>query len=233
MRRRNIVVVGGGASGMIAAIVAAREGAQVTLIEQKERVGKKILSTGNGRCNLTNKYMDSLCFRGDNISIVERVLTQFGYTDTCKFFEELGLILKERQGYVYPISDQASTVLDIIRMELEGLRITVLLEEKVSKIVKKKNGFYVKTDKSTIVGDAVILATGGKASPVLGSDGSGYTLAKQCGHHLSPVVPALVQLKCDVNWFSQVAGVRTQATVHLFIDEEYVCNDTGELQLTN
>mgnify|MGYP006346169507 FL=1 len=144
MRRRNIVVVGGGASGMIAAIVAAREGAQVTLIEQKERVGKKILSTGNGRCNLTNKYMDSLCFRGDNISIVERVLTQFGYTDTCKFFEELGLILKERQGYVYPISDQASTVLDIIRMELEGLRITVLLEEKVSKIVKKKNGFYVK-----------------------------------------------------------------------------------------
>ena len=77
------------------------------------------------------------------------MLTQFGYTDTCKFFEELGLILKERQGYVYPISDQASTVLDIIRMELEGLRITVLLEEKVSKIVKKKNGFYVKTDKST------------------------------------------------------------------------------------
>ena len=114
MKQKNVIIVGGGASGLVAAISAAREGAKVTILEQKDRVGKKILSTGNGRCNLTNEYMQPECFRGDDTSIVTDVLNQFGYQETVDFFEELGVILKNRQGYVYPISDQASTILDVI-----------------------------------------------------------------------------------------------------------------------
>ena len=233
MRKRHVIIVGAGASGLVAAITAAREGAKVTLIEQKDRVGKKILSTGNGRCNLTNAYMETECFRGDDTSIVSEVLKQFGYEDTIHFFEELGVILKDRQGYIYPISDQASTILDVLRMEVERLQIDVLLEHKVEQIKLNKKGFALTTNQKVVYGDAVILATGGKASPVLGSDGSGYGLAKSLGHHMSPVVPALVQLIGKGNYFKQISGVRTNATVSLYVEDKFVASDTGELQLTN
>lgn len=233
MKSRRVIVVGGGASGLVAAITAAREGALVTIIEQKDRIGKKILSTGNGRCNLTNEYMELNCFRGDDTSIVSNVLEQFGYQDTIRFFERLGIILKSRQGYIYPISDQATTVLDVLKMEVDRLKIQVQLEESVYSIRKSKKGFQIKTNKTNYNADAVILAAGGKASPVLGSDGSGYGLAKECGHSLSPVVPALVQLKCKGSYFKQLSGVRTNAKVSLFVNGTYIDSDTGELQLTN
>lgn len=233
MRKRHVIIVGAGASGLVAAITAAREGAKVTLIEQKDRVGKKILSTGNGRCNLTNAYMETECFRGDDTTIVSEVLKQFGYEDTIRFFEELGVILKDRQGYIYPISDQASTILDVLRMEVERLQIDVLLEHKVEQIKLNKKGFALTTNQKVVYGDAVILATGGQASPVLGSDGSGYGLAKSFGHHTSPVVPALVQLIGKGNYFKQISGVRTNATVSLYVEDKFVASDTGELQLTN
>ena len=233
MKNRDVIIVGGGASGLLAAISAAREGANVTIIEQKDQLGKKILSTGNGRCNLTNEYMDISCFRGDNTSIVQDVLNRFSYQETIAFFEELGVVLKERQGYIYPISDQAATILEVLCMEIDRLHIKVLLKHAVQKIVRDKDKFIVHTTETILKGDAVILATGGKAASVLGSDGSGYTLAKAFGHHLSPVVPALVQLKGKGNFYKQISGVRTQAKVSLYVNDEYVAEDTGELQLTN
>lgn len=233
MKQRNVIVVGGGASGLVAAISAAREGAKVTILEQKDRIGKKILATGNGRCNLTNEYMEPECFRGDDTSIVTNVLNQFGYQETVDFFEKLGVILKNRQGYVYPISDQASTILDVLRMELDRLQTTVCLDHKVTTIQKNKNGFVVYTNKGNYQGESLILATGGKAAPVLGSDGSGYTLAKEFCHRLSPVVPALVQLKAKGAFFKQVAGVRTTAKVTVYINNVSTASDVGELQLTN
>lgn len=233
MKKPHVIIIGGGASGLMAAIVAAREGATVTLIEQKDRVGKKILSTGNGRCNLTNSNMTKECFRGDDTSIVSNVLKQFDEKDTLRFFEELGVILKERQGYFYPISDQAGTILDVLRMEIENLKIETVLEQKVTQVEKKDHAFYVKTSSSSYVGDAVILATGGCAAPILGSDGSGYDLAKSFGHRLSPVVPALVQLVGKGDFFKQIAGVRTQAKVSLYVENYLAGCDTGELQLTD
>ena len=233
MKTRHVIIVGGGASGMMAAITAATEGASVTLIEQKDRVGKKILSTGNGRCNLTNRRMDEACFRGDDVAIVTEILGRFGLEDTERFFEHLGVMLKDRKGYVYPISDQASTILDVLRMELERRQVRVLVSEPVTEIIRQKNGFSVKTKNNTLSADAVVLSTGGKASPVLGSDGSGYTLAKRFGHHLSPVVPALVPLRCKETFFKHLAGIRTQAKVSLFVDDLFVASDIGELQLTN
>lgn len=233
MRIRRVIIVGGGASGLMAAISAARNGANVTLIEQKDRVGKKILSTGNGRCNLTNEYMNPKCFRGDDTSIVSEVLSQFGYQETIQFFEELGVILKNRQGYIYPVSDQASTILDVLRMEANHLSVQMILEESVTTVKKTKKGFVIHTNHSSYNGDVVILATGGKAAPVLGSDGSGYGIAKGFGHTISPVVPALVQLRGKGNYFKQVSGVRTNAKVSIFVDGKFCDSDTGELQLTN
>ena len=192
-KKQNIIVVGGGASGLVAAITAARKGADVTILEQKERLGKKILSTGNGRCNYTNARMNVSFFRGEDVSIVEQVLSLFDTNDTLQFFEELGIVPKERNGYYYPKSDQASAILDVLCMEVHRLRVNVYCDTKVISIQKKEE-FFVKTTKGLFTSNAVILSTGGKASPVLGSDGSGYTLAKSFGHTLSPVVPALVQL---------------------------------------
>ena len=233
MKKRNVIVIGGGAAGIVAAIFAAREGADVTVIEKKDRIGKKILSTGNGRCNLTNTYMKTECFRGDETSIVSKVLEVFGATETIRFFESLGVLLKDRNGYIYPISDQASTILDVLRMELERLKVKVALEHTVEKILISKNGYTIVTNQNRFHADAVILATGGKASPVLGSDGSGYNLAKAFGHRISPVVPALVQLKGIGSYFKQLAGIRTQAKVTLLVDGIPCASDTGELQLTN
>lgn len=230
---RQVIVVGGGASGIVAAISAARNGAKVTLLEQKERIGKKILSTGNGRCNLTNTSMDVSCFRGDDIKIVSKVLEQFGHKESMHFFEELGVLLKDRNGYVYPYSDQASTILDALQMELKYLGVTILTEECVVDITEKNHQFVVTSQKQQYLGDAVILATGGKAAPVLGSDGKGYTFAQKIGHHISPVVPALVQLKCTGSYFKQISGIRTQAKVSLYVDKQFMASDTGELQLTN
>ena len=233
MKKRHVVIVGGGASGLMAAISAAREGAEVTIVEQKDRLGKKILSTGNGRCNLTNEYMDETCFRGDDTSMIPEVLSAFGYQETVNFFEELGVILKGRQGYVYPLVEQAGAILDALCMEINHLGVRTILGESVTAIHHSDQSFTVKTTKESIQCDAVILATGGKAASVLGSDGSGYALAKSFGHHMSPVVPALVQLVGKGHFYKQVSGVRTFAKVSLYINEKYVCEDTGELQLTN
>ena len=233
MKKRRVVVIGGGASGILAAISAARCGANVTLVEQRDRLGKKILSTGNGRCNLTNEYMDISCFRGDDLSIVSPILEQFDNQNTIRFFEEIGVLLKNRNGYIYPITDQASTILDALCMELSRLNVEILLEQYVTEVTKTAKGFSIKTTTQTINGDAIILATGSKAAPMLGSDGSGYEIAKQFGHRLSPVVPALVQLKCKGSIFKKVAGVRTNAKVTLLVDNIPVASDIGELQLTN
>ena len=233
MKAKRVIIVGGGAAGLVAAITAARNGAEVTIIEQKEKLGKKILSTGNGRCNLTNEYMELECFRGDDTSIVSKVLEQFGYEGSVSFFENLGVILKSRQGYIYPISDQASAILDVLCFEIRRLNICVVLEESVKAIQKNSGEFAVKTTKNTYTCDALILSTGGRAASVLGSDGSGYGLAKSFGHTLSPVVPALVQLVCTGKYFKLVSGVRTNATVKLFVNQDCAAADTGELQLTN
>lgn len=231
-KKRKIVVIGGGASGMTAAIMAARNGAEVTILEQKDRLGKKILSTGNGKCNYTNANMDVSFFRGEDPSFVSSVLHKFSTEDTLTFFEKLGVLSKERNGYYYPKSDQASAVLDVLCMEIKKLGIKVCCNTKVLSVQKKEN-FLIKTSEGTYLADALILSTGGKASPVLGSDGSGYVLAKSFGHSMTPVVPALVQLHGKGTFFKMVSGVRTDAQISLYVDGKCLASDTGELQLTN
>lgn len=229
----NVVVIGAGASGLMAAITAARQGAMVTILEQKDRIGKKILSTGNGRCNFTNLAQEPQFYRSENESFPWKIIEKFSAQKVIAFFLELGIYSKNRNGYMYPHSDQATAVLDVLRMEMERLHVRVLTEHKCTQIVPGKKGFKIQTNQGVLKADKVILSAGSKAAPVTGSDGSGYDLAKGLGHHLVPVLPALVQLRCKENFYKAIAGVRVNGTVSLYVDKECVAKDTGEIQLTN
>lgn len=230
----SICIIGGGAAGMVAAIEASRKKADVFVLEQKEQLGKKILSTGNGRCNLTNTEMSDVYFRGENPQFFRDVLVQFSVVQTRKYFKELGLLTKERDTYIYPRTGQASSVRDVLLQTLRQQKIAIHTGISVTNITKKEHQFVIETadKKASFKADRVILATGGKAAEILGSDGSGYALAHSFGHRIVPVVPALVQLKAAGTFLKQLAGVRTDAKVSLFIDGTYVASDTGEVQWT-
>lgn len=230
---RHVAVIGGGAAGMMAAITAAREGVKVTILEHKDRIGKKILSTGNGRCNFTNTFQTPACYRSDNRDFAWNIIQKFNVEKTISFFKELGIYPKDRNGYLYPYSDQAAAILEVLQIEIAKLDICVMTEINVLDIQPVKRGIRVTTDKKTITVDSVILACGSKAAPVTGSDGSGYQLAKLLGHRIVPVLPALVQLRCAEKFYKSISGVRVQGTVEIYADDISLVSDTGEIQLTN
>ena len=230
---RHVAVIGGGAAGMMAAITAAREGVKVTILEHKDRIGKKILSTGNGRCNFTNTFQTPACYRSDNRDFAWNIIQKFNVEKTISFFKELGIYPKDRNGYLYPYSDQAAAILEVLQIEVAKLDICVMTEINVLDIQPVKRGIRVTTDKKTITVDSVILACGSKAAPVTGSDGSGYQLAKLLGHRIVPVLPALVQLRCAEKFYKSISGVRVQGTVEIYADDISLASDTGEIQLTN
>lgn len=205
-----VIVVGGGAAGMTAGIVAARNGAKVVVLEQMNRVGKKILATGNGRCNLTNENIIIERYHGRNPKFAINALQQFNMEQTVQFFEYMGISCKvEDGGKVYPWSDQASSVLDVLRYELERLGIEERVEAGVKSIHPAKKGFtVVLRDGEEIKGDRVIVAAGGKAAPNLGANGSGYGLVIPFGHGLVEPFPALVQLKLRGSFFKALKGVK-------------------------
>ena len=243
----NVIIIGGGAAGMMSAVVAARKGHKVTIIEQQGRLGKKILSTGNGRCNFTNEVQTPECYHSSNPSFPFAVYEKFPLAETLSFFKTLGIYPKSRQGYIYPYSNQATAVVDVFTMELKRLNVKVLLETRCDEIIVNEGRFTVKitslNDKTPmeasteITGDKIIITSGGKAAPALGSDGSGYSLAKSLGHHLIPVLPALVQLRCEESFYKQIAGLRMDGKVSIVTEEngksKTIAEDTGEIQLTN
>lgn len=232
--KRQVIIIGGGASGLTAAIAAAREGAEVTVLEHMDRVGKKILSTGNGRCNMTNLSLRAEHYRCSQSQFPMKVLDRFSVWDTLTFFDELGIVTKSRNGYIYPNSDQAASVLDSLRMEVERLKVHVVTECHITKAVQSgKNKFQVFSDKGTYQGDKLILAAGSKAAPVTGSDGSGYELAKTFGHRIITPLPALVQLRCQGNFLKQLSGIRCEAMIKLVSGGRVLAADQGELQLTD
>lgn len=226
-----VVVIGGGASGLVAAIFAARQKNKVTILEHKDKIGKKILATGNGKCNYTNLYQSPECYRGSDSSFAMKVLSKFDVNQTIEFFKELGVYPKEKKGYVYPNSEQASSILEVLRLELLSLKVKIICEVHAEKIHKEKARFRITTNKGDFLADQVILATGGCASPNLGSDGSGFDLAKSLGHRIIKPLPALVQLKSDAKYFKTLAGVRTQALIKLYINDVLTKEEEGELLL--
>ena len=231
------VVIGGGASGLIAAVFAARQGCRVLVLEQKDKLCKKIYATGNGKCNFTNKDWQASYFRGSDFSLAEPVLRSFSLEDTLAFFKEIGVYPKERNGYYYPASEQAASVAESLSREAKRLGVECLTGVKVSRVYRergKSDGtasgavFVAETDAGVYRAKSMVLATGGKASPAHGSDGSGYPFAKSFGHTVIPPLPAIVQLKADGKFFKTLAGVRTDGRVTLHIGKE-TYSEAGEL----
>ena len=229
-----IGIIGAGASGITAAIFAARFGAEVLLFEQLDRVGKKILATGNGRCNLTNKFIDISRYHGNNHKFAYSALNEFNVLNTIDFFEELGVLSKvEEEGKVYPYSDQASSVLDVLRFELESLGVVERVSTTIEKIEKKSNSFVLKTDKGEKINvDKVIISTGGKSSPKLGSKGTGYKLAKSLGHSLVEPFPALVQLKLNYDRLKAIKGVKFIGNASVICNDKVIKDYNGEILFT-
>lgn len=227
---KKIAIIGGGASGLMAAITAARNGASVTIFEKNDRVGKKILQTGNGKCNYTNIDMSAEHFHSstDN-GMIKSVLSDFNENSVIDFFEDLGIIPRKRNNGIYPFPETAAAVLDVLRMELERLGVKVVTESAVRDI-KIKNGRFMVSGE---IFDKVIISTGGKAAPKTGSDGDGFKLAKSFGHKIIKPLPALTQLKSNADYFKGISGVRTEATLCLYIDEKPVKRSHGELQLVD
>ncbi len=280
----DVIIIGAGASGLTAAIAAARQGSTVLVIEQKDKAGKKILATGNGKCNFTNKFQAPECYRSDDSAFAMKVLSHFDVTKTLAFFEELGIYPKEREGYYYPNSEQAASVVAVLLLECQRLKIrihynetvikidsphfTVITEEKVGLTVKdkttnsKQKGAADKrqnanpandiqqakqknnTGKQLTLSGAVsqeelihksyrsrrlILATGGCASPNLGSDGTGYEFAKALGHTIIKPLPALVQLKSPDKYCKTIAGVRLNAQVEVYSNRQFQVKEAGEI----
>ena len=232
MEKRQVLIVGGGASGLMAAIMAARNGAAVTVLEQNEKPGKKICATGNGRCNLTNLVMPEDAYRGTHPAFVKDALKQFTVKNTLDFFAQIGICTVNKNGYIYPRSLQAQSVVDVLCMEARNLGVKLKTNQKVTSVSGKKNRWKVITQDWQYECDALILANGSRASAISGSDGSGYDLAKALGHPVIPVYPALTGLKCKGAFFKTWAGVRAEGKVSLYIDNSCVKSEQGELQLT-
>lgn len=234
---RKVIVAGGGAAGMAAAIFAAREGAEVTILEGSECCGKKLLATGNGRCNLTNT--DPLLtekYYGTGAEMAKTVISRFDADRTLCFFHEIGLLTQEKNGYVYPYSAQSNAVLKVLQKELHRLKVKIKCREKIEKIEKINGIWEVWTATWCYQGDALVLACGSKAAPSTGSDGSGYQLAKMTGHTIVTPHPALTPVSCVGDFFSKLAGVRCRGKVSLYEKEKIglrlIKSECGELQWT-
>ena len=234
----DLIIVGGGASGMTAAIVAKDFGLDVAIVEGTDRVGKKILTTGNGRCNISNRCVAEpfINYHSNCDNFFSSVLSQFGVDDTLNYFLSLGLpIVPLKGGKLYPQSLQASSVVDILKMSLEDRNIPLYTGCKIKDIHKDKI-FKLSTNNDEyklFTCENLILACGGKSAPKTGSDGSAYNLAKNLGHSITKLLPGIVQLKLDYNHLKALSGVKFDGYAKLFVNDEEVKEDFGEILFTD
>ena len=228
----DVIVIGAGASGMMTAITAAKNGKKVLILEKLDKAGKKLLATGNGKCNFTNKTMSTECFYGDD-AFVSRVLDTFSVDDAMEFFHSIGIYPKTKNGYVYPNSEQAASVVTALLDELYRLKVSVHYGINITDISSNNYGVTIKTTTELYSCKKIVIATGLKAAPKLGSDGSLFHIIKRLGHRFEPVLPALCGFYCKGMDFKKIAGVRTHGTVIAYVNGVELARDTGEIQFTD
>lgn len=227
-------IIGAGASGMAAALAAAEQkNVQVVLMERQARVGRKLQATGNGRCNLTNLHAKQGGYHGNAPEFAKLAIEQFGPEKTLEWFRELGLYtVAEDSGKVYPYSDQANSVVDVLRFALQKDNIQLLTGYEVERIRRVQNRFYVEGSGEPISCDRLIIACGGLAGTKLGGSMSGYKLLRSMGHRVTKLRPNLVQLKSSWNGFASLKGVRANCRAQILHNEMVYAESTGEIQLT-
>ena len=224
---KDVVIIGGGASGLAAAISAARLGATVTILEKNNKCGKKLLITGNGRCNFWNEDQDIVHYHSCNKDLLAEFLDNDDYV--LKFFDSLGIVYNNKGGCYYPFSNQALTVQNILVTECQRLGVEIIYNFDVFK-VEKKDCFFINYK---IKAKKVIVASGSKAASKTGSDGFGYDIALGFGHKITKVLPSLVQLKGDEDFFKKWRGIRVLSEVKLYENGKFIKKEFGELQLTD
>jgi len=231
----DIAVIGGGASGLFFTALAAKlhKGLKIAVIEKNQRVGKKLMVTGNGRCNLTNIYTDKINYHGSFVPFMDKVLSLCPPQKTLDLFLEMGLVTRtDSVGRVYPKSNQASTVLDVLRFNCEKDNVEFLCDNKVTDIIKSKDFFKITTDKDVITADKVIFASGGAAAPKAGGDKSGYDLLKKLGHSICKLSPALCPVNVKSDYIRSLKGIRVQGKVSLLTEGKETFSEEGEIQFT-
>jgi predicted Rossmann fold flavoprotein len=229
-----IGIIGAGASGMAAALAAAEnENVQVLLFERQARVGRKLQATGNGRCNLSNIHAGEQGYHGTNPAFADAALAAFGPEHTLTWFRELGLFtVTEASGKVYPYSDQANSVVDVLRFALEKPNIRLITGFEVSRIRRNSEGFQISDGEQSFSCHKLIVACGGLAGTKLGGSMSGYKLLGKMGHHVTKLRPALVQLKTNWGGNAALKGVRANCYAQILHNGSVFAQSTGELQFT-
>lgn len=229
-----IGIIGGGASGMAAALAAAEcENVQVILFERQARVGRKLQATGNGRCNLTNLHAMEGGYHGNDSAFAAPALERFNVADTLRWFRRLGLVtVAEDSGRVYPYSDQANSVVDVLRFGLERENIQLELGFEITKIRCQDGFFRLEGNNRVVECDRLIVACGGLAGTKLGGSMAGYQLLRSMGHHMTKLRPTLVQLRCGWGGAASLKGVRANCRVEILHDGMLHSHSHGELQFT-
>ncbi len=229
-----VAVIGGGASGMAAALSAARGGKTVTLFERQPRVGRKLSVTGNGRCNLGNTNLSAAHYHGADGAFVEPALGAFDTRAALAFFKQLGLLtVTEADGRVYPLSDQAGSVVDVLRLAVQEAGVCVRTESEVTAIRRGPDGFTVCTQDAQTQADAVIVCCGGVAGGKFGGGRSGYELLASLGHSVTKLYPSLVQIKTETGFVGALKGVRADGRVWLTRGAQTLAESAGEIQFAD
>lgn len=227
-----VVIVGAGASGLLCGGMLAEAGINVTIIEKNNRVGKKLSATGNGRCNFTNRNMDAAYYYGDR-EWIERALCGQSPQAIIERFRAIGVYPRERDGCLYPHTNQAATVVEALENYCSAGGCEMITGCSVTAIKRdREQGFRIRTSSGGIRCRYVVLATGGKAGAELGGDGGGYQLARSLGHSVGNLYPGLTGLVCGGDWWKAVAGTRIQGRFSLLVNGEKVHGETGEIQVT-
>lgn len=230
---KNVAIIGAGASGLVCSITAACRDVRVVLFDKNSFAGKKLLATGNGRCNYWNRDQSLSHYHSSEEDLLPNIITKSLENEVLDFFDLLGVVPLIKNGYYYPYSNQASSIRDLLEKEALRRDVVFAFDTEVLDVVLEEGKFVIVERDGREYFDDLVIATGSKASPKTGSTGFGYQIAEKFHHPIVPVRPSLVQLQCHGSFLKNWAGVRCQCSVSLFQDDVFLSSQEGEIQLTD
>jgi len=230
----DVIVIGAGASGLVTAIVSARRGKRVLILEKNNKVGKKLLATGNGKCNITNQRPTLERFYSENPKFIHEVFNGYGYQSIKQFFKSIGLeLIEAKEGKVFPMSLQASSVVELLVAECQQLGVEIRCEIEVQQVKKVANSYEITHNKGVEKSKALVIATGHLSAPQLGGVDVGVSFAKRLGHRIIKPFPTLVQLTSPMKKLDRMAGVKVESRVTLKTKDNKIVQKQGDVLFTS